>query len=280
MSELNSGKGHKDENFPVASWIVKREYRAPILAFYRFARAADDIADHPTAPPDDKLARLAQMRAGLTGAKGSGGAPEAMALAEAARERGFDLVHAQDLLGAFVQDVTAHRYADWEALIGYCKMSAMPVGRFVLDVHGEDRAIWPLSDALCAALQIINHLQDCGKDYRAIDRVYVPTSNLEAAGIGVEALAEPQASPALRGVITGLAEQTSLLLQRSAPFAAHIKDRRLSAEVAVIQRLAEDLTGLLLTRDPLSETVHHSKPRAASLALGAILRNTFAKGQP
>jgi squalene synthase HpnC len=276
MSELDSGKGHKDENFPVASWLLKPEYRAPILAFYRFARAADDIADHPTALPDDKLARLAQMRAGLTGQ----GAPEAMALAEVAEARGLDLAHAHDLLGAFVQDVTVNRCADWEALIGYCRMSAMPVGRFVLDVYGEDRAVWPLSDALCAALQIINHLQDCGKDYRAIGRVYVPTDNLEAAGIGVEALAEPQASPALRGVITGLAQQTALLLQRSAPFAAHIRDRRLSAEVAVIQRLAEDLVQLLLTRDPLSENVHHSKPRAASLALGAILRNTFAGKRP
>ena len=277
MSELNSGaldsgKGHKDENFPVASWIVKREYRAPIMAFYRFARAADDIADHPSAPPEVKLARLAAMRAGLSGP----GTPEAMALAEAAHARKLDLTHAQDLLDAFVQDVTVHRYADWEALIGYCRNSAMPVGRFVLDVHGEDRAVWPLSDALCAALQIINHLQDCGKDYRAIDRVYVPTNNLEASSIGVESLAEAQASPELRGVIKGLAQQTALLLQRSAPFAAHIKDRRLSAEVAVIQRLAEDLAGLLLTRDPLSEQVHHSKPRAASLALGAIVRNTFA----
>lgn len=269
---LDSGKGHTDENFPVASWIVKREYRAPIMAFYRFARAADDIADHPSAPPEVKLARLAAMRAGLSGP----GTPEAMALAEAAHARKLDLTHAQDLLDAFVQDVTVHRYADWEALIGYCRNSAMPVGRFVLDVHGEDRAVWPLSDALCAALQIINHLQDCGKDYRAIDRVYVPTNNLEAASIGVESLAEAQASPELRGVIKGLAQQTALLLQRSAPFAAHIKDRRLSAEVAVIQRLAEDLAGLLLTRDPLSEQVHHSKPRAASLALGAIVHNTFA----
>jgi squalene synthase HpnC len=273
MSELDSGKGHKDENFPVASWILKPEYRAPIMAFYRFARAADDVADHPSATPDDKLARLANMRAGLAGQ----GASEAIALAAVAQARGLDLTHAQDLLDAFVQDVTVHRYADWEALIGYCRNSAMPVGRFVLDVHGEDRAVWPLSDALCAALQIINHLQDCGKDYRAIGRVYVPTGNLEAAGIGVEALGEPIGSPALRGVIKGLAQQTALLLQRSAPFAAHIRDRRLSAEVAVIQRLAEDLVQLLLTRDPLSENVHHSRPRAAWLALGAIARNMFAR---
>jgi hydroxysqualene synthase len=272
MSELNSGKGHKDENFPVASWILKRQHRAPIMAFYKFARAADDIADHPTATEAEKLARLSAMRAGLTGQ----GASEAMALAKVAKERGLDQTHAQDLLGAFFQDVTQSRHADWESLIGYCRMSAMPVGRFVLDVHGEDRAVWPLSDALCAALQIINHLQDCAKDYRAIDRVYIPTDNLAKVGIGVQALAEPEASPALLGVIRGLAEQTQLLLQRSAPFAGQIKDRRLSAEVAVIQRLAEDLNQGLLTRDPLSENVHHSKSRAAFLAGAAILRNLFA----
>jgi squalene synthase HpnC len=268
-----SGKDHRSENFPVASWIIKREHRAPILSFYKFARAADDIADDPTAPPDEKLAQLARMRAGLDGA----GAPEAMALAEAMKARGLDLVQANELLDAFVQDVTVNRYADWEALIGYCRNSAMPVGRFVLDVHGEDRALWPLSDALCAALQVINHLQDCGKDYRAIDRVYVPTGHLEAAGIGVEELGASQASPALRGVIAGLAGQTALLIQRSAPFAAHIKDRRLSAEVAVIQALAEDLVRLLRSRDPLSENVHHTKPRAAVLALRALVRNTIAR---
>jgi squalene synthase HpnC len=268
-----SGKDHRSENFPVASWIIKREHRAPILSFYKFARAADDIADHPTAPPEEKLAQLARMRAGLDGA----GAPEAMSLAEAMKARGLDLVQANELLDAFVQDVTVNRYADWEALIGYCRNSAMPVGRFVLDVHGEDRYLWPLSDALCAALQVINHLQDCGKDYRAIDRVYVPNGNLEAAGIGVEELAASQASPALRGVIAGLAGQTALLLQRSAPFAAHIRDRRLSAEVAVIQTLAEDLVRLLRSRDPLSENVHHTKPRAAVLALRALVRNSIAR---
>lgn len=273
MSDLASGKDHRQENFPVASWLLRREHRAPIMTFYRFARAADDIADHTAAPEAEKLALLAQMRAGLTGE----GASEAMALARVAREQGLDLVHAQELLDAFVQDVTQRRYETWEALIAYCRLSAMPVGRFVLDVHGESRALWPLSDALCAALQVINHLQDCRKDFFALDRVYVPTANLEAAGITVEELGEGRAIPALRGVLSGLAAQTQLLLQRSAPFAAHIRDRRLSAEVAVIQRLAEDLCQLLLTRDPLCENVHHSRPRAAWLALGAVLKNGFGR---
>ena len=272
MNELASGKGHRDENFPVASWLLKRAHRAPVLTFYRFARAADDIADHPDASAETKLAGLARMRAGLAGE----GADEAVALAGAARERGLDLVHAHDLLDAFVQDVTKRRYADWDELIAYCRLSAMPVGRFVLDVHGEDRAVWPLSDALCAALQVINHLQDCAKDYRELDRVYIPEPLLAAHGTGVEALSAARGSPQLLSAIRQLAGQTQGLLRQSAPFARHIRDRRLAAEVAVIQRLAEDLTQTLLTRDPLGEPVHHGKPRAALLALGAVAANLFA----
>jgi squalene synthase HpnC len=266
--DLACGKGHKDENFPVASWLVRADARAPIMAYYRFARAADDIADHPIAPPQDKLMRLAAMRAGLDG----DGAPVAMALSDIARARGFDLAQAHDLLGAFVHDVTVHRTADWDALIAYCRMSAMPVGRFVLDVHGEDRAIWPLSDALCAALQIVNHLQDCGKDYRAIDRVYIPSDLMAAAGVPINALGDARSTPALRGVIVECATRTLDLLRESAPFAGAIKDARLAAEVAIIQRLAVDLAEGLTRRDPLSENVHHSKPRTAWLALGAVLK--------
>ena len=103
-------------------------------------------------------------------------------------------MHALDLLEAFRRDVTKLRYRDWDDLLDYCRYSAMPVGRFVLDVHGESRDLWPANDALCAALQVINHLQDCAKDYREIDRVYIPEDALADAGISVEALAAPGCS--------------------------------------------------------------------------------------
>lgn len=273
MTEFDSGKGHQDENFPVASFLIRPELRPAILTFYRFARAADDIADHETAAEGTKLAQLAWMRSGLDGE----GAPEAMALGQVQRARGIDPAHAHDLLDAFVHDVTERRYADWDGLIGYCRLSAMPVGRFVLDVHGESRATWAANDALCAALQIINHLQDCKKDYLTLDRVYIPVPMLERAGLTVEALAATRAVPALRRVIEALASQTQQLLSQSAPFALAIRDTRLAAEVAIIQRLAEDLTQRLLTRDPLSEQVHHSKPRAAWLALGALARHAACR---
>jgi phytoene/squalene synthetase len=153
----------------------------------------------------------------------------------------------------------------------------MTVGRFVLDVHGESRAAWAANDALCAALQIINHLQDCQTDYLERDRVYIPLPLLEAAGLGAETLAADRAAPELRAIIAALARRTQDLLRESAGFARQIRDTRLSAEVAVIQALAEDLTEGLLSRDPLSDSVHHSKPRAAWLALRALTRHALRR---
>ena len=276
-AQLQTGKGHKDENFPVASFILKPVHRGPILAFYRFARIADDVADHATASPEEKLALLEAMGATLRGE--SDESPEALALRRVLAERGLSSVHGLDLLKAFTRDVTQTRYADWADLMDYCRYSASPVGRFVLDVHGESPDLWPANDALCSALQVINHLQDCAKDYAELDRVYLPADVLAKAGIGVEALAAPRASPALRGVISGLAVRTAGLLDRSRPFAAGIRDGRLAYEVALIQRLAESLTAWLERRDPLSEQVHHKPWNVAGLAALALADRVTGRGR-
>jgi squalene synthase HpnC len=265
VAQLQSGKGHQDENFPVASFLIAPRHRAPVLAFYKFVRAADDVADHASAPPEEKLALLEQMRLSLIGM--SDFVAEGVALRTILTERGLSPDHALDLLEAFRRDCTKLRYRDWDDLIDYCRYSAMPVGRFVLDVHGESRDLWPANDALCAALQIINHLQDCAKDYRELNRVYIPEPLLAAAGIGVEALAESRAQPALVGVIAGLARQNAALLETSRPFARGIQDGRLALEVDLIQTLADDLNRLLMNRDPLSQPVHHSKMDVAALFL-------------
>jgi phytoene/squalene synthetase len=154
----------------------------------------------------------------------------------------------------------------------YCRYSAMPVGRFVLDVHGESRDTWPANDALCAALQVINHLQDCGKDYRALGRVYIPEDALAAAGVTVKDLRADRASPALKRVIADLARRTQKLLREASPFANQIRDARLALEVAVIQRLADDLVRRLMQRDPLRERVHHRKSDLLPLLLQATAR--------
>jgi len=263
VAQVQSGKGHGDENFPVASILIAPRYRAPVMAFYNFVRAADDVADSAAIGADEKLALLEQMRASLVGQSDS--VPQGVALRAVLKERSLSPEHALDLLEAFRRDCTKLRYRDWDDLIDYCRYSAMPVGRFVLDVHGESRDLWPANDALCAALQVINHLQDCAKDFSEINRVYIPEPLLAAAGIGVEALAETCANPALAGVICGLARSNAALLETSRPFSAAIKDGRLAMEVDLIQTLADDLNNMLMNRDPLSQPVHHSKMDVAAL---------------
>ncbi|MBX9814136.1 MAG: squalene synthase HpnC [Proteobacteria bacterium SG_bin5] len=270
---LASGKGHKDENFPVASWLVKPRHRAPIMAFYRFARAADDVADNEHASPQERLALLSAMRATLAGT--SEADPEALALRGVLEAYRLSPQHGLDLLTAFERDCTVSRYANWAELIDYCRVSAMPVGRYVLDVHGEDRATWAANDALCAALQVINHLQDCGEDYRRIDRVYIPLDLLARSGARVEDLGAERATPGLKAAIGECARLTQGLLQQSARFARDIRDKRLAMEVAAIQALAESLARRLRTADPLSERVHHSKARMAWIAARAALGRAF-----
>ena len=257
VKEALSGKGHRDENFPVASWLLSEQRRGPILAFYRFVRAADDVADHPTLSPETKLELLDDLDDALTGR----GAPadEAEPLRLELAKTGLSPKHALDLLKAFRLDARKNRYANWSELMDYCALSAAPVGRFVLDVHEEDPSMWPASDALCSALQIINHLQDCAEDYKRLDRVYLPLDTLAAHGASVEMLDAPKAPPPLRGALAELAARTSELVARGAPLIPQIQDVRLGAEIAAIHALARRLARDLESRDPLSERVHLSK---------------------
>jgi hydroxysqualene synthase len=273
-AEFKSGKGARDENFPVASLLIAARFRRPIHAFYRFARAADDAADHPTLSEGDKLALLDSLEQTLIGK--SDAAPDALPLRRALAKTGLSPRHPLELLIAFRQDAAKRRYSNWDELMGYCRYSAMPVGRFVLDVHGESEDTWPPSDALCSALQVINHLQDCAKDYRALDRVYVPLDALATHGAGVEALAAPAASPQLRACLSSLVDQTALLMPEAAELPERVRSTRLALETAAIVRLANVLIGLLGTRDPLSERVHLSAASAAIVsgraAVGALSR--------
>jgi hydroxysqualene synthase len=272
-SELRSGKTHRDENFPVASWIIHPRNRALILAFYNFVRTADDIADHATLAPGDKLAYLDLLEAELLGQGDLGQGdtqPEAVNLRRALAERGMPPRHALDVLIAFRMDVTKLRYENWDEVIHYCRYSAMPVGRFMLDVHGESTSTWVASDALCAGLQINNHLQDCGKDFRDLNRVYLPRDALAAAGASVEELGAKRASAPLLQCLHALAVRTEVLLDESKSLSAEVKDFRLGLEISVIQAFADKIVGLLKVRDPLSETVHLSPVQLLAHSLSGM----------
>ena len=267
--EIAASKDENSENFPVASRLIAPRHRATVLAFYRFARAADDIADNATLAPDEKIRRLDLFEDTLLGHTDEVGV--ALPLRAELAKTGVTPRHAQDLLVAFRLDATKLRYADFGELLHYCRYSAAPVGRFVLDVHGETEDIWPANDALCAALQIINHMQDCGKDFRQIDRVYIPADLLDRHGATVEMLGDAKAPPALRACLHDLAGKNAELVAHGQRFSPQVSDWRLRLETAIIGQLAAKLNGWLLARDPLSETVHLSKAGAIWQALlGAV----------
>jgi len=268
--ELRSGKGHRDENFPVASRLIHPRHRAIILAFYNFVRTADDIADHVSLKAEEKLKLLDGLEDGLVGKAGA--SEEARRLRQALEERGLPPRHAQDLLHAFRMDARKLRYENWDDLIDYCRYSAMPVGRFVLDVHGESQESWHYSDPLCAGLQIINHLQDCGLDYRNLDRVYIPIEAFARADAGIESLAGRAADPALRRCFDEICRGVDDLLRKAEPLALAVNDLRLGLEIAVIQRLAIVLSKRLSSRDPLSERVHLSTGETAATSIAAVVR--------
>ena len=186
--------------------------------------------------------------------------------------------HALDVLIAFRMDVTKLRYENWDEVIHYCRYSAMPVGRFMLDVHGESMSTWAASDALCAGLQINNHLQDCGKDYRDLNRVYLPRDALAAAGASVEELGQGRASAPLLQCLQSLAARTEVLLNESRSLSAEVKDFRLGLEISVIQRFADRIVQLLKVRDPLSETVHLGPAELLIHSVGGIAERTDPPG--
>jgi squalene synthase HpnC len=261
-----ASRTERDENFPVASRLIAPRLRAPILAFYRFARKADDVADDPGLTAGAKLQALDALDAALAGA--SDADAEAVALRDVLAARKLNPAHAHDLIKAFRLDATQRRYRDWQALLGYCALSAMPVGRFVLDAHGESRALWPASDAICASLQIINHLQDCGDDFARLDRVYLPEETLARRGATIADLAAPRASPALRAALADLAARAEALLDEGADLSGRVADWRLACEIGATVRLARANVGRLQSRDPLAGRV---RPRRAAFLWSALL---------
>ena len=238
-------------------------------AFYTFARNGDDIADSPELDAADKVARLDRMEAVLLG-QADEGSPSAVTLRASLAETGVTPVHAQELLVAFRRDATKTRYASWAELLDYCRYSAAPVGRYMLDLHGEDRTGWPANDALCASLQVLNHLQDCGKDFAGLDRSYLPQDMLDHSGAAVTDVALPAETPGLRKVFGRMLDHVDALNAEAARFPRQIRDRRLRLEVGVIVGLAQRLTRRLRHGDPLAHRVKLQKTDVAGSLVGAL----------
>lgn len=247
------------ENFPVGSWLLPADCRPHVMAFYNFARQADDIADSPTLPAAEKVARLSAAQAAL-GVDESALPPWAVPYHRSLAQTGNSPRHGRALLSAFIQDATKQRYRDWDDLMDYCLRSAASVGRVMMDIHDETEADLEGSDALCNALQVLNHLQDCKEDYLNLDRVYLPEPWLEAAGGGVADLRLAAATPAVRRAIGRCLDETDLLLRRAEAMPPSVRRRGLRWESAVILQLAKRLSARLRREDPVARRVRVSKP--------------------
>lgn len=267
--EAWSGKDRGEENFPVGSALIAARLRPHVHAFYAFARNADDIADSPLLAAEDKVARLDTMEAVLLGRQDHG-SPSATKLRASLAETGVTPIHSCELLVAFRRDATKRRYASWHELLDYCRYSAMPVGRHVLDLHGERRDTWPASDALCAALQVLNHLQDCAKDLAALDRCYLPADLMAAHGAGLDDVRAPRCLPGLRRVLDALLDRCDALNAEAPGLPGRTRDRRLRLETAVIVGLSRRLAARLRRGDPLATRVKLTRLDALASVAAAL----------
>ena len=269
--ETPSGKNAGYENFPVGSLLISPALRPHVKIFYNFARVIDDIADNPDLRPEEKIRRLEGFEEALAGKNTAdttyvSGHRMRLSLCKT----NISLRHCLDLIKAFKQDTEKNQYSSWEELVGYCKLSAAPVGRYLIDLHKAPISAYKASDCLCIALQVINHIQDCREDFFALNRVYLPNDSF-AEGIKVrDLLKEQKASPELRRAIDLMLDQTKELLVKAFTLPFQLENRRLAMESQVIINIAEGLVEKLKKKDPLSIKVRLSKGQYLSCFVRGI----------
>jgi phytoene synthase len=212
------------ENFPVASLLLPTELRVPVAVIYRFARSADDIADEGDDPPAERLARLQAYHDALERLD----SPETPLFEDVAyviREHALSESLFHDLIDAFAQDVVKKRYADFNEVLDYCKRSANPVGRLLLELFKQtSETELEQSDAICTALQLVNFWQDVAVDY-AKGRIYLPQDEMAAHGVGEGHIAEQRCDDAWRALMAWQVERTRALMLGGAPLGAALPGR-------------------------------------------------------
>jgi len=270
--ETPSGKDAAYENFPVGSFLLPRHLRPHIAVFYRFARAIDDIADSADLSAEEKVRRLEGFEAVVAGQESSDPAYATGHHMRASLDAtGVSPQHCIDLITAFKRDATKLRYRDWDDLMGYCVLSAAPVGRYLLDLHGGASDGYASADALCMALQVINHLQDCRDDYLTLDRVYLPGDWLAEEGGDITELAGMSSSRAMRRVIDRTIAASADLMMSARPLPSALTSRRLAMESAAIIRIADMLLARLRSRDPLGRRIELSKVEYFWCCIGGVI---------
>lgn len=269
---------HHQENFPVASRLLPRSCRQEIVALYRFARGADDLADDPAVAPPARAAALRHVDDALRGAGDPADAPDwAQPFLALCRDGCGNAEDGRALLAAFIHDQTVLRHADWEAMLEYCRGSALPVGRSFLALCGERQADASALFAVCACLQILNHLQDIRQDYTVLGRIYLPARWLAEEGVPEEALGHPYASPGLRRVIDRTLAALRPLMEEAHTLPRSIASRRLRMELRWVLAILRQLHDALGRHDPLARRVAPGKAGKLRALLAALLPERKAR---
>ncbi len=210
------------ENFNVVSWLLPPNLHQHFYNVYAYCRWADDLGDEI---PDSAraLALLDEWQAELRRCyAGRPGHAVFVALLPTVREFEIPIEPFLDLLTAFRQDQSVHRYADWDAVLGYCRYSANPVGRLVLHLCGiRDAERQQLSDATCTALQLANFWQDVHRDLDK-DRIYIPLDVLAAHGLSPADLSARKFRPEYAALMRDLIARTRVLFDRGLPLAQQV----------------------------------------------------------
>ncbi|MCK5165722.1 MAG: squalene synthase HpnC [Rhodospirillaceae bacterium] len=262
----SSGKTAQDENFPVASFLLPKRMRSHVMAFYAFARTADDIADSSSLNSNEKISQLDAMENILLGGgkEGDDNFQVSLAMRQSLSQSGVSAIYCRDLLKAFRQDANKNTYASWDELMNYCSLSAAPVGRYLITLSSgnppiDARIDFGSSDALCAALQILNHIQDMKEDYIKLGRVYLPADWMAEEGVSISDLDATQMSPALKKVTHRALVKVDGLLDDAAPLAKMLQPGALGREAGGIRKIATQLSGRLKNSDPVATRVELGK---------------------
>ena len=262
--DINYEKNISYENFPVGSWLLPATLRLHVINFYNFARAADNIADSNVFVMNVKYKKLKQFAEGIKQLNFRSTPPkEVVEMVRTLEETKVSKQYCLDLLQAFKQDISKNRYNDWRELLNYCKLSAAPVGRYLIDLHGGfkngDKKYFKNSDALCNALQILNHLQDCQEDFLFLNRVYLPLDMLKNHNVTLDHLTANKVSLELRECLDEILDKVDILILESREFPSKLNSRRLSMESYIIINTAAKLSKKLRRLDPIAAKIKLSK---------------------
>ena len=261
VSHLMSGKSYSDENFPVASFLMTKKIRSIVRVFYFFARMADDIADHQKLSSNQKKKILLFFDNAISKSKKTNNKVLDKMIAKF-KELPSGKKYSRNLLKAFMMDASNKKYKNWNDLLYYCKFSANPVGRFVIDAVNERKnieKIYEASDSLCTALQIINHIQDCKKDFKELNRVYIPESFFKKYSLDKKILRKSKSIENFERLKIEIVDNVLLSLRKTKLGLREIQSWRLRKETLIILNIAKRLCYLLRINDVLRKNVKLSR---------------------